>query len=100
MAKIDDGGPAFSRPAHIEYDDWKNRERVTYGSVGMSLRDWFAGQALGVLVAEFMKIDSAWHDYDDVASSAYGIADALLRARRAQSPADVQAQHLGEFGKS
>ena len=42
---------------------------------GMSLRDWFAGQALAGMTLE------ASQNVDDVAFRAYMIADAMLRAR-------------------
>ena len=38
---IDDGGSAF--PCPVEFDP--NQQLVSHGSFGMSLRDWFAGQA-------------------------------------------------------
>ena len=58
-----DGGPAFPGP---------------YGSDGMSLRDWFAGQALAGLLSQegveaSPETDAAW---------AYKVADAMLAARR------------------
>jgi hypothetical protein len=40
MAEINDGGPAFSVP-----DTYHPNGQVQYGTTGMSLRDWFAGQA-------------------------------------------------------
>jgi hypothetical protein len=62
-------------------------------SKGMSLRDWFAGQALAALIskAPFFDRDSE-HGHPivdmlqfkaDMAVSAYGYADALLSAREA-----------------
>lgn len=55
---------------------------------GMSLRDWFAGQALPSLVAQ-PEIGAAVAKNNGitlneaVASTAYGIADAMLKARDA-----------------
>lgn len=48
------------------------------GDAGMTLRDWFAGQALvGILAAsksgELHSKDAAWH--------AYGFADAMIERR-------------------
>lgn len=82
MAKIDDGGPAAN----------------------MKLRDYFAEQALVGMLSnvEAMKLGRPLGGEsmaDWIARAVYEFADAMLRARRAQSPADVQAQHLGEFGK-
>lgn len=63
-----DGGPTF--PAQED-------ERM-FGSYGMSLRDWFAGQVLAGIVANpeggtgGVEIVSLW---------AYRYADAMLKAR-------------------
>jgi hypothetical protein len=62
MSAKQDGGPAF--PSAGEFD-------------GMSLRDWFAGQAMKVLL-EFDKS----YDYMDMAYAAYTAADCMLQARR------------------
>jgi hypothetical protein len=61
--QVKDGGPAFGHgdPTHG-------------GDQGMSLRDWFAGQALVLL-----KHSNATNEI--VADHAYAIADALLTAR-------------------
>ena len=80
--KIDDGGPAFPVPiaAHASGDtvpafDW-----------GMSLRDWFAGQALVGLMAATAHPESGGpsHSYggnDGLARTAYALADAMLAAK-------------------
>ena len=70
---IDDGGPAFpSEQGHTPDGKWNQ----TY-IPGMSLRDWFAGQALvGVLNWE-----TATTPYER-AKCAYAQADAMLRARK------------------
>jgi hypothetical protein len=62
VAKIDDSGPAF--PNMIKE--------------GMSLRDWFAGQAL---TAMSKLLPEVWNEHD-VAKIAYVIADAMLKARQ------------------
>lgn len=66
-SKREDGGPAFP----VAPDD-------LVGSKGMSLRDWFAGQALPMLA-------DIGHDEDwtpaHVAEMAYHYADAMLTAR-------------------
>jgi hypothetical protein len=61
------GGPAFG---HGNPNDG--------GAPGMSIRDWFAGQALAGLFA------SGPHDCDEhgLAHDAYLHADAMLKARR------------------
>ena len=60
-----DGGPAFPRTAAYTHTAQK----------GMSLRDWFAGQALvGMQVNDY-------RSFADMAHDCYGISDACLRKR-------------------
>lgn len=72
--QIDDGGPAFPIP---------------YGQVtcesgkGMTLRDWFAGQALAGLV--FHNDYGATISDQDIAKGAYSFADAMITARKEKS---------------
>jgi hypothetical protein len=47
---------------------------------GMSLRDYFAGQAINGLVTAFYSVDETIA-YEDIAPQAYRIADAMLEAR-------------------
>jgi hypothetical protein len=72
MSTINDGGPAFPRHAlEIKLPDGS----VVPKDPGMTLRDWFAGQALaGLLIGE-------WLSDKGVATLAYEYADAMLRAR-------------------
>lgn len=99
MTTPNDGGNAF--PAN--YDD------KTTGFGGMSLRDWFAGQAMAAMVAGHLKhnrdpsrrggdeplLDYTMPDCEGVieerecnapimASVAYEVADAMLAAREAK----------------
>ena len=82
-----DGGPAFPVPAPDSATDG----RTHVG--GMTLRDWFAGQAIGPLMASdgFEKVFYAQCPGLDIgelpsfaATTAYQIADAMLRAREAK----------------
>jgi hypothetical protein len=70
----DDGGPAFPphhNPATHEY--------------GMSLRDWFAGQAInGMLAGRGGPVHP--HLFYVDADIAYQIADAMLEARKGGAP--------------
>lgn len=70
-----DGGPAFpSEERYKEGDEWFVRQHP-----GMSLRDWFAGQALiGMFAAGIHMITM---DDNKIAKSAYVMADAMLAAR-------------------
>ncbi|SLK04001.1 hypothetical protein [Novosphingobium mathurense] len=52
------------------------------GSVsGMSLRDWFAGQALGGMLASEGDQSGYYHDAAFSAQRAYSLADAMLAER-------------------
>lgn len=75
MNRINDGGRAFPQPNHlIETDRGKEEARAWLQESGMTLRDWFAGQAM-----------SARHDLyltrDLMAKDCYSFADAMIAAR-------------------
>lgn len=72
MSEIKDGGPAFPRPAST--DEHSLPCNVYQDQMGMSLRDYFAGQALAGLCA---KNGGRW----DNAESAYMCADAMIAQR-------------------
>ena len=70
-----DGGPAFPVPNDVrEIDDGTGTIQA-----GMSLRDWFAGQALAGLCASTTHDDSPGTAL--LATWAYQQADAMLKAR-------------------
>ena len=73
MTKIDDGGPAFP------FGPFGDPERdAGQAGPGMTLRDWFAGQALeGVLAFTGVPIGEKV-----TAADAYAIADAMLAERQ------------------
>lgn len=76
--EIDNGGFAFPSPAD-EKSGW-------YAESGMSLRDYFAGQALVGQLA-FSPPDDAYnkfHKPEDVAEMCFRFADALIAARKVQ----------------
>ncbi|MBA8838199.1 hypothetical protein [Ochrobactrum sp. RH2CCR150] len=65
------GGPAFPSTVEAGEDRFGNKSHVFYR--GMTLRDYFAGQAL-----------ASWPITDhstDLASKCYALADAMLAAR-------------------
>ncbi len=70
-----DGGPAF--PAC--------NEAIVHGTMGMSLRDWFAGQALsGIMGLNYDWFTSGTETGSrthEAAYFAYSLADAMLAAR-------------------
>jgi len=67
--KINTGGPAY--PIVVEY--------MEYNESGMTLRDYFAGQALAIVMGRFD------HDHEpsdeDIAMYAYFIANAMIAER-------------------
>lgn len=65
--KIEDGGPAF--PVPDEGQGW--------GAAGMTLRDWFAGQALAGMLAD----PNVPGKPRQTSEAAYELADAMLAAR-------------------
>lgn len=69
--QLRDGGPAFPWSAFMTGEN--TYQPITQG--GMSLRDWFAGQALQRLIGSA--------DADNVALEAYRYADAMLVVRAA-----------------
>ena len=64
---IDDGGPAFPR---------RDSDFTTIQTTGLSLRDWFAGQALEKASKGNSKTAQ------DIAKRAFYIADAMIKARK------------------
>lgn len=82
---INDGGPAFPRTKSTGNLSNSTTEIVSVG--GMSLRDWFAGQALAGLASNqsFLLniLDGHTHNNteDALAFTAFRTADAMLAAR-------------------
>lgn len=76
----DTGGPAFPRRQHnsIRGGDLVHPTRIPGhgGHPGMTLRDWFAGQALPGYLQDELGNDSEW-----VAKQCYDQADALIAER-------------------
>jgi hypothetical protein len=74
---IKDGGPAFpTRSYDLERDVWVREE-------GMTLRDHFAGLAMQGLLA--CDLDCSPKQVPGIAASAYILADAMLKAREAET---------------
>jgi hypothetical protein len=81
VSDIKDGGPAFPTDEQIHANG-----QIEYAERGMTLRDYFAAQALSGLVLR------AWSDdkvnvpadvHDRWSKAAYLTADAMLKAREA-----------------
>jgi hypothetical protein len=71
MSPINDGGPAFP---FGQVSELTGHPINGFFAPGMSLRDWFAGQALGGMCAK-----DAHRDW--LAQQAYEIADAMIERR-------------------
>ena len=77
MAFKTTGGPAFP-------SEGEGHGNPKYHSPGMTLRDWFAGQALAGITANSYTPwtpDAADISDETLAKSAYDLADAMLAAR-------------------
>ena len=72
------GGPAFPRPISVS-----SIGDTSWDQDGMSLRDYFAGQAMVGIVGNFEEAADAAAKADAVAEDAYILADAMLKARNA-----------------
>jgi hypothetical protein len=94
--KINDGGPAFPFNVPSYSPQSTASYSASFPSVayqlqpGMSLRDWFAGQALMGLAASqnegrTANILDGFIGGKLLSESAYMVADAMLKAREAQS---------------
>jgi len=95
MSSINDGGPAFPHPEEGYWEDPKTCNNwKTY--TGMTLRDYFAGQALAGSLAS-QTPDSYWafaalpeEITNDIAKNgiarlSYDLADAMIKAREVKS---------------
>lgn len=78
-----DGGPAFPMN-QAEGISFKTVDEWQRGMRGMSLRDYFAAEAMGPILGDFR---SWMHDGEtlavSVARNAYEMADAMLKERQA-----------------
>jgi hypothetical protein len=71
----DEGGSAYP------HKTWSDAYNEHAGSSGMSLRDYFAGQAL-MGMEQPAEGDDRWPDDRNAAVNAYRFADAMLKARK------------------
>lgn len=72
-----DGGQAFPQ---IQQEAFEGGGSSLSIIGGMSLRDWFAGQAIGTLINKCEDRDGGWSPHN-VAAGAYAVADAMIAAR-------------------
>ena len=94
MGKIDDGGAAFPEPFQGHCGERDHAATCgCYLDKGMTLRDWFAGQALiggACLSARALKVMKAGGQLTakDVAEVAYEVADAMIAARNGEEQSE------------
>ena len=73
------GGPALPGPSFTQAGHPNGH------SMGMSLRDWFAGHALaGFMAGYYANPEAGGYGLSDMADIAYAQADAMLAARDAK----------------
>lgn len=90
MSAAENGGPAFPRTGVLMQDEQTGRRVIRLASDGMTLRDYFAAEALPEAIArELGPLGSYQHfcdgSADIMANAAYMVADAMLRARERQA---------------
>ncbi len=78
--RIDDGGPAF---AFGQVREATGQPDNGFFNPGMSLRDWFAGQALQGLMVNYDTHELTVHECVDLALDA---ADVVIAARKGGQP--------------
>lgn len=85
MSGKNDGGPAFPRPPFSPgtlHDNAADAGFAATGHPGMSLRDWFAGQALtGWAAGRNHSMDPEKRSMKAISILCYAYADAMLKAR-------------------
>lgn len=83
-----DGGPAFPRSRETWPDPGNPAlSDTSEAQEGMSLRDWFAGQAMMVSMEQCRR-DGIIENASNVAMGAYAIADAMLEERERRTDGD------------
>ena len=79
-APINDGGPAFPAPMFTRQADGQPMCPQEFGLGGMTLRVYFAGQALLAIILTPLS-QNGCATFFGSANEAYGYADAMLAAR-------------------
>jgi hypothetical protein len=72
----DTSSPAFPVPGFVN-----GNGNEMYPEYGMSLRDWFAGQALAGIMGDAGMRPSGVHEFAHLAERLYQLADAMLAER-------------------
>lgn len=90
MADSKDGGSAFPLQEQMQPACEGGNAWLSPGQPGMSLRDYFAGQALPQAILHEREMRTARispgdFKYDEIARAAYVMADAMIEAREANA---------------
>lgn len=80
MSEFNDGGPAFPVREADRFNPDNNETHTIEQHWGMSLRDYFAGQALAGMLSRQTTVDE-WPTFTEFAKDAYRYANAMLKAR-------------------
>ena len=84
VEKYKDGGPAFPVPKESD-GGWEDTDCTTWRHFhGMTLRDWFAGQAVAGIMGSSADAVTKNEQATFIATEAYLVADAMLKAREQQ----------------
>lgn len=79
MTHINTGGPAYP----VTFEGGKNNGETPFFNEGMTLRDWFAGQALtGITAGYWANPQMGGLSPHAMADEAYQHADAMIAARK------------------
>lgn len=80
-----DGGPAFPTGVPYIHNDEQGKDYPMWEATGMTLRDWFAGQALASVLPVYLEQNKCGcavdHALRNVPALAYKYADAMLAER-------------------
>ncbi|MEM8337372.1 hypothetical protein [Morganella morganii] len=74
------GGPAFPQSGTCtpEIESWDSGD---FGGRGITIRDYFAAKAMQGILVNAERNEFSFGKVDEIASKAYELADAMLRAR-------------------
>lgn len=76
-----DGGPAFPAVIPMEYSEQQGKSYANFEESGMSLRDYFAAEAMKGMASDGALSPFEGEDFLKIARRSYLMADAMLQAR-------------------
>lgn len=81
MSNTNTGGPAFPAIIPLIHSEQQGKDYPDYSEAGMTLRDYFAAKTLQGMLASG-NLPKSVQD-EELATAAYQVADAMLKAREA-----------------